>query len=64
MGGNLMKGYSWLSFALGLVLLIFCLALANATPELFDLSANVEDLIQIGFLALGLFGLVVGLIKE
>ena len=48
---------------LGFVILVFSLALANATPDLFSLSTAVEDLIQLGFLALGLFSLIAGVVK-
>jgi hypothetical protein len=58
------KGVNGIAFALGLVLLVFCIAIANATPDLFSLTESVENLIRVGFLALGLFGLVVALIKD
>ena len=48
---------------LGLVVLVFCLALGNATPELFSLSAGVEDLIRLGFLVLGIGALISGVVK-
>ncbi len=44
---------------IGLVILVFCLGLSIATPDVFSLSAGVEDLIQIGFGVLGLFSFII-----
>lgn len=50
-------------FILGIAIFVFCLAIANNINTLFDYSADMIDLLQIGFLALGLFGLVYGAYK-
>ena len=47
----------------GMMVFIFGLALANATPDIFSLSDSVESLIRIGFLFMSMFGLIIGGIK-
>ena len=49
---------------LGLILFVFFLALSLATPDIFSLSANVEELLQYGFGALAIFCLIFGVIKD
>ncbi len=51
------------SLFLGMILLLFCLAISIVIPDLFDFSSNVEELLQYGFLALGIFGMVYGVLK-
>jgi NADH:ubiquinone oxidoreductase subunit 3 (subunit A) len=48
---------------LGLILMIFFLALSIETPNLFSLSAGAEELIQYGFGALAIFCMVIGVVK-
>ena len=57
-----MKG-SLQGIFLGIILLMFCLALSIATPDIFSFSSDVEELIQGGLVALGIFGLVIGIVK-
>jgi hypothetical protein len=59
------KGVTGIGMFLGLAMFILCLGMANATPDIFtSLSASVQDLIRIGFLTLGLFGLFAGVVKK
>ncbi len=48
---------------LGLILLIFCLALSIIAPSIFNFSSDVEELLQYGFLALGMFCMIYGVLK-
>lgn len=45
---------------LGLIILVFALALSIATPDIFNFSEPVEELIRYGFIILGFFGIVIG----
>jgi len=57
------KGIATPIFILGLAVFVFSLAIANNVNTIFNYSAEMEDLLQIGFLILALFGLVYGLFK-
>lgn len=57
------KGISAMKIGLGFVLFIFCLAIASIVPNVFSYSTEAENLIQAGFMVLGIFGLFVGVMK-
>ncbi len=48
---------------LGLILLIFCLVISIITPDIFNFSNDVEDLLQAGFMSLGVFCMLYGVLK-
>jgi len=50
---------------LGIVLMVFCLAVANNITAMFpSWNAGLQELLSGGFLVLGVFGIIVGLIKK
>lgn len=50
---------------LGVVLMLFCLAVANNIGAMFpSWNAGLQELLSGGFLVLGIFGIIVGLFKK
>lgn len=48
--------------SLGLVAFIFCLAISLLVPDLFSYSTDIEEMIQYGFIALGIFSIIGGIL--
>lgn len=58
------KGMFGISMLLGFAVLLICLAIANNINSIFSLGTDGNDLLQSGFIVLGIFGLLAGVIKS
>ena len=51
------------SMFVGLALLVFCLVVANSVNSIFHFSTDINELVRIGFLILGIGGFIAGVVK-